>query len=331
VISRIIFTGDSFRTTAGETNQFGNALWMDEILGQILRETTGKPSTVALPLVGASMADFIALQDGSPTLDGWASVFWQKPTDRLVNAIADGCKNALVVGFEMPPVMVTAMDAADVPWVSVSISPLRFLPDWALHVRASRHFDPNSITDVVVTTDDIAAAVAHVSRWYRPSNIKEPTHVFFAQTLHDRSVIRGHRFCGIEDLADVVTPDFVKPHPWEPDSPILRHLLARGARIMSEETYALLANPHVEVVTFSSSVGREAQAFGRPVTILSPSVQDWTFSGVDLMRHWIDQRYWAPLFQSAGIQTHKVMGPSWSPNLLRSKHGGQGLSMDVWA
>lgn len=330
MISHIIFTGDTFRTTAGEPSGIANAWWMDELLGPILRATLDKPSTVRLPLATASMTDIITLQGGCPDAAGWATMFWQKPTDALVEALATSCRHAIVVGFEMPPLMIAALDDAGIHWISISISPLRFLPDWALHIGASHHFDLSSITHTVVTADEIAEAAAHVSRWYAPSEIDRPTRVFFAQTSFDRSLIKGKRFCGVEDLAVVEIPDRVKPHPWEPESPIVQYLVERGAAVCDEETYALLANSNVEAVTFSSSVGREAQAFGRRMTILNPSVQDWTYSGVDVLRDWTTHRFWRPLLESAGFRAASVCGPAWSPNLLRRKHGGQGLDMAVW-
>ena len=329
--NRIIFTGDSFRTTVGEPNQITNVAWLEEILGEFLRETTGLPSINRLPIVTPSMSEFISLQGGEASLDGWARVFWARPTDALVSAISNGCADAVVVGFELPPILISALELSNVPWIDVSISPLRFLPDWALHVRTSKHFDLKSTVDAIVTPNDISEAVSHVSRWYGTAAINMPARVFFAQTSYDRSLIKNGRFCGIEDLSEIAMPDFVKLHPSETDSQFARHLIKRGAIVTNEETYAMLANPNVEVVTFSSSVGREALAFGRKSTILHPSVQTWMYSGVDVLHHWNSHLFWQPLLTSGGLPVRPVFGASWRRNKLRCRHGGQGLSMSVWA
>ena len=106
--------------------------------------------------------------------------------------------------------------------------------------------------------------------------------------------------------------------------------LAKGARLTELQTYALIANPLVEVVTLSSSVGREARAFGRNASIISPSVQDWAYSGVDAMRYAASPTLWGPLLESAGLHVYPAPEPKWFPNKLRQTIRTQGLTAAVW-
>lgn len=337
MISKIVFTADGFRTTAGEPVHQFNVDLMYALFSDLLTRITGKPAEIRLALAAGSIPEFIALQGGEVSLDGWARVFWADPSPALVEAIGQACDRALIVGFELPPVMIAAFDKLGIPWIDLTVSPLRFLPDWAFHIKTSRHFDLGGIRHAAVQDGEIDAAIRHVTRWYSPpwyrrSPIRKPTRVFFAQSARDRTLIRDGRFCSTSDLADLDVRDMLlKPHPGEPDNEIVRYLKSRGAVVTNVPTYTLLANQHVEVVTFSSSVAFEARAFGRKVTSINPMVQAWSNTGLDVLRHWGTHRVWCPLLGSAGIPVAPAAGPEWVPNLVRSKYGGQGLSMKVWA
>lgn len=335
-VDRLVFTGDGFRSVAGEASQIQNVRWLEEHLGHLLRNLTGLSSTVSLPIVGHDVAEFVRLQDGQLGLDGWAKLFWSEPAAKLSAAIADACRDALMITFEMPPVMQAALDQAGIPWIDVGICPLRFLPDWALHLRTSTHFDVSGVQSLLLTPEDVAGAVQHVLSWYGPAPVSEPTLVFFAQTARDRTMIRDGRFCESADVVEVLDaarcgrPVLVKPHPWEPDNVIVSELVARGAQITDAETYALLANPMIEVLTFSSSVGREACAFERAATTINSKVQNWAYSGIDVLRHARSPELWSTILSSAGIPTHAAPAVEWRPNGLRETIGGQGLSLSVW-
>lgn len=335
---RILLTGDAFRTVAGEPAQLANVQWLERILGPLLRDLTRLPMEISFPLAARTVTDFVALQGGQIGLDGWARQFWSAPSDALVSALKASCEGALVVGIEMPPVLEHALDLAGVAWIAVGVSPLRFLPDWALHLRASWRFDLGACADHALTADEVETAARHVSRRCAASGLEQPTLVFFAQTEHDRTLIRGGEFCGPAEALDGISSFrrgrriLVKPHPWQPESQTVQALVAgAGAELTGINTYALLADPRVEVVTLSSSVGREARAFGRRATILSPGVQDWAYSGIDVLRDARSAALWGRLLASAGVEVHPAQGPAWRPNELRASIGGQGLDLSVWS
>lgn len=335
-ITRILFTGDAFRTSAGEPIQLGVVEWLERVLGPNLRAVTGLPSEVALPLCAPDIPSFVALQGGEPSLDNWTRVFWQKPSEQLVATLAEACAGALVIAIEMPPVLEMALDQAGIPWIDMSIGPFRFLPDWAFHIRTSHHFNVQASPDGLLKSSEVFDAVRHVERWYGSADIIEPTLVFFAQTSKDRTLIRDGGFCGViealrglENLRGSMRL-LIKPHPWEPGNPVVSALVDSGGCIADAPTYALLANPHVHAVTLSSSVGREARAFGRQSTVLSPSVQDWAYSGEEVMTSWVSPAWWASILQPAGIPTFPTSEQAWRPNMLRETIGGQGLDLAVW-
>ena len=336
-VARIVFSGDSFRSAKGDPDQIANVVWLKARLGDLLAELTGWPHEIRLPLLGRSVAEMLAMQGAAPepSLDAWAQVFWQRASADLVGAMARDLAGALVVAIEMPPVLEDALNRAGIAWIDIGVSPLRFLPDWALHLKTSAHFRLDAVRDWLLTPEETARYAAHVRAWYGPADIAGPTVVFFAQTLRDRTLIRQGRFVGVEDLdaLDLAgRPLLIKPHPWQPDSDVVQALIARGGKVTDCNTYALLASPQVSVATLSSSVGREARVFGREVETLSPGVQDWAFSGVDVLRDALAPRFWSALLASAGlpVKASRARDAEWRPNRLRQTIAQQGLDSAVW-
>lgn len=336
-ISRIVFTGDSFRSVLGDPDQIGNVKWLYNILSPLLIGMTNINTEIRLPLVGERVQTMYELLGIScVSLDAWARVFASNPSDDLVTAIKDELGDAVIVSIELPPILVEALNAAGVPWIDVGVSPLRFLPDLALHVRASEHFDLHAAPETLLTPECIQSAVLHVQRHYGIASLPPGSVVFFAQTANDRTLIHQGRFFGISDLEDYLATIFrsanvfVKPHPWEKEAPVVRKLISEGAQLIDANTYAIISNRSVDVITISSSVGREARVFGRAPTILAPKVQDWAFSGVDVLQAARSASFWAPLLNSAGINARYVADTEWAPNQLRKTIPMQGMDYKIW-
>ncbi|THF48081.1 hypothetical protein [Allorhizobium terrae] len=337
-ISRIVFTGDFFRSANGGTDQLNVVKWLCDRVGGLFTQLTSLPQEIIIPLIGQSVSEALAIQSGltEPTLDNWAKIFWDKASLDVVDLIRRHYADALIVTIEMPPVLEDALDRADVPWIDISISPLRFMPDWAFHVKFSNHFNIDDVNHLLLTEKEISEFAGHVSSWYGPADINVPTIVFFAQTPRDRTLIHNGGFRTEKDVLDIIDslrggrPILIKDHPWNTSSDVVNALISAGGVTTNLNTYALLSCASVEVVTLSSSVGREAAAFGRRSTIISPDVQNWAFSGVDVLQHALSPRFWGPLFRSVGIDVSPISEPTWRPNFLRESLPPQGLDLAVW-
>jgi hypothetical protein len=334
-ISKILFTADAFRSASGEPRMRKSAEWLDRRLGNLLRRLTGLTSQVAYPLAGDDIAGFVALQ-GELGLDNWARMYDQKPTPALVSALRASCENSLIVSIESPPLMEEALNRACVPWIDVSVSPLRFLPDWGLHVRSSRHFNLLAAPQKLLKPFEIENAVHRVTNFYGVAPITEPTVVFFAQADADRTLINNGRFCDASDALNLVKdmlrgrPLLVKPHPWQNKSAVIDALVEAGGQITNLETYSLLSNSYVEVGTLSSSTGWEARAFGRTARIYNAAAQERIYSGVDVFRYARAECFWGPLLASGGITVAPSRKRHWRPNEIREDFGVQGFDLNVW-
>lgn len=326
-ISRIIFSGDSFRSEYGAADQSANVNWLAKMLGDLMGTLTSLPVEIKLPIVGTSVADLFSYHGQYDDISAyaWASVFNATASDKLVKIFRSDLEGALVITFEMPPLMEDALDKAQIPWIDVSISPLRFLPDWAFHIKVSRHFNLNLTLDYQLTCKLVYDYADHVKKHFAKDQPTEPCLIFFAQTIRDRTLIYKDRFFETDDLLPRINrlvdnrEFFIKPHPWQSSSEIINALLTKGAIITSRNTYAILSSPFVEAFTVSSSVGREANYFNCNMKILYPDIQDWAFSGRDVLHHALNSDFWAALLNTGGIQTLRSLkrNRKWRPNFLR--------------
>jgi hypothetical protein len=333
-MNRIIFTGDPFRVSAMLPGQFSNVRWLHKVLANKIAELTNAEILIVYPLSERYLE--VLSGYGLPSEpEGWASLFWMEPPDWLVEEFRREFGKTLIVGIELPPIMTRALDLAGVRWVEVNVSPIRFFPDWVLHIKTSPLLQLDELARYAIGMPEVHNAVKHVSNWYESSRLNIRREVFFAQTNQDRTLIDENGFAGVERLRrEGIRPEglFVKPHPWEPKGEVVSWLVSEGALVTHEPTYALLSDAAVNVVTLSSSVGREALCFRRPSTILHPRVQDWSNKGLDFHVYSKSRELWRNLLDLAGFTT--VLGQSefldFTPNQLRAGIGGQGLDLAVW-
>jgi hypothetical protein len=273
---RIVFTGDIFRTSeARHPDQLVNALWLKENFAAQIEACTGLSSEIRFwgrspnPAV---VTEAYAALGRQPSYQDWAAVFDEAATPRLAEIFAADYEDAIVVGIELPPVVERMLDLIGVSWVGLQISPLRFLRDWAVSVRGSEHIDFASAARFTLTPEDVAAAVDRVRKYYGTGSVGlDGAMLFCAQTSIDRSLIEPAGFYPAERIVDDLRRAagggriFVKPHPIEPDTKVVR--LVQGdlhGEIITGDIYRLLSSAdRFGVAAISSSVLAEAQAFGR--------------------------------------------------------------------
>lgn len=279
---------------------------------------------------------------GAPMgVTGWAQTFWSTPTTALISAMYPDYEGALVISIEMSPLMEGVLEALGIPWIDVGISPRRFLADLPISLKTSRHFNPHCAPDCLLSAAELTSAIELVRRRYGHINTSslEGTTVFFAQTKVDRTLIHEGRMPAAEEILDHVTAALngrrllIKPHPLALGNPILARLKEKhSATLCDLNTYAILASrQNLSALTWSSSVGLEASAFGLPSVTLAPKVQSWSYGGVETVRWGRSVRLWEPLL-SAVLPIAKTddLEP-WRPNDLRSELGTFGFDATIWA
>jgi SAM-dependent methyltransferase len=285
-IERIVITGDVFRTTDGDPNQLSNVRWLRGELTRVLHELTGLWPDVGYRRNAADggralIGEWYRLLGHTPSLAAWAGTFGETaPPDALIDAMRPEYERALVIGFELSPLMRAVLDRIGAPWADVGVSPIRFLDDLALSLRFSW---PVVLAHAgLLAPGHIEDAVACLrARHLNGASAADPTGacIFLAQTRHDRTLIKDGAFFAdgeaVERVAQALDgrPLVLKPHPLAPDNPLLGMLQERfGARTTDAGIYAILAAAtDVRFLSISSSAALEARHFGHPVEIFHPS------------------------------------------------------------
>jgi hypothetical protein len=276
-IERIVITGDVFRTTDGDPNQLANARWLRGELARPVYELTGLWPDVRYrrnaPDEGrAVIAAWYRLLGHAPSLEAWAATFaLTAPPAAVSEALSADYDRALVIGFELSPLMRSVLDDIGAPWVDIGLSPIRFLDDLALDLRFSWPVDATH--PGVIGRHHIEQGVERVRARHRADASAAGLGgacVFLAQTRQDRTLIKDGRFFPDEEtIARVAAarqgrPLVLKPHPLAPDNPLLSTLHRHFAAPTTEANiYAILAGAReARLLTISSSAAIEAQHFG---------------------------------------------------------------------
>ncbi len=337
-INRIVFTGDALRSESGEPNQLQNVIWLKEKIGCALQVLCQLPLEISFPRTKDEVREFCGLQGFRTTsFEEWAFNYHRPASDRLAEKIAKAFENALVIAIEMPPAIEDALDRAKIPWIDIGISPLRFMPDWAIHIKHSNHFESPALAAFQLQNNEINQYVCRVKKYYSPQAPQKRNLVFFCQTIKDRTLIHNQTFAGTKEVQqwyEAIDKDFnllVKPHPGQPQNPVIDFLEKAGGKITTENTYAILSAENTDIATLSSSVGLEAKYFGRTTTTLCPKTQSRAFSGINILRHARSPLLWGMILNRLGIETHNPNEGNW-PTFppLRADAAAQGLDVNIW-
>jgi hypothetical protein len=281
-IERIVITGDVFRTTNGDPNQIFNVRWLRGELSRLLYDLTGLWPDIryrrnASDDGRALVAEWYGLLGHTPSVEAWVATYDQTaPPPALVDALRPDFDRALVIGFELSPLVRSILDRIGAPWIDIELSPIRFLDDLALNLRLSwpaQVAHPGLLSPEHVRQTVARLRVQHCKT--APAADCSGACIFLAQTPHDRTLIKdGGLFPeaeAIERVAQALDGRrlVLKPHPLAPDNPILGALERRfGACITDTNIYALLATAvDARFLTISSSAAVEAQHFGHSVEI----------------------------------------------------------------
>lgn len=285
-IERIVVSGDIFRTHDGEPNQLSNVRWLRGEVSRVLYELTGLWPDVrfrgnAADDGRALIAECYRLLGRTPSIHAWAATFGESaPPFALIEALRPDYDRALVIGFELSPLMRSVLDGVGAPWVDIGVGPIRFLDDLVLSVQFCWPAAP--VHPGLVSRRHLQEAVAHLRARHRNDPAAADLAgacVFLAQTRNDRTLIKGGGFFpdseAVERVAQVLDGRslVLKPHPLAPNNPVLAALERRfAARRTGAGIYAILATARdVQFLTISSSAAVEARQFGHSAEMFHAS------------------------------------------------------------
>lgn len=295
-VKRIVVTGDCLRPDA--TGHYGGintqTRWLEAVIGRQLGQATGLPiSTLLLDSdIGIPAPAFYRDHGFDNPLDGWPRVYCGEFAETVISLYKPHLRDALVVGFELPPYLHRVLTELGIPFVDLWVHPIRFLDDLLFACRAS---DPTA--DAAVAQHALPEEIVWLTAGLRrataataPAALIDPgATLVLGQALMDKSQIGGGRFAdggefdpAVRELAAGHEPWLVKPHPYAPDHPFLARVraLVPRCRVVTDNVYYLLAQDAVaRVLTLNSSSGIEAQYFGKEAVFLMPPVLELAYRG----------------------------------------------------
>jgi len=323
---RIVITGDILRVVRTDHGslfcaQAYNIDWLYRILNGPLAALGFRPEQLAWdfktsrdwlfrPVRGERLVKEMFASFGlDPCMESWARIFYADPSSKLSSLIRREFEGAIVVTFEVPPVMEKAFKAARVPLIDVQIHPIRFLNDALLSFRSTSAIMDAAFSAYALDESTIAAEVArHRAAASADSDFDylDGSAVFFAQMQQDRSVITNGRFLAFDDIvAELMAVVggrrlYVKAHPLQTQTEIVQGLVAKcGAKLVEGNTYRLLASKAEFLpITWTSSVAYEARAFGREPIVLGQAIPP----GVPVLFEYAGRQFWSHVLHGARLE-----------------------------
>ncbi|KIT15145.1 hypothetical protein jaqu_34730 [Jannaschia aquimarina] len=368
-VERIVFTGDFLRPSIAGLlpTQHENILWLRKAVGVPVEMATGLPqeilhwdhrwqngSRVDATTISA-VYQMMGIRRG---IHDWPRLFDAETLPPMLEDLLDRWfLKSFVIGFELPRWLVSFLSRRDVPFVDVSLSPIRFMDDLLFEVSASHEAGTAAIRSHGVPEDLIrlqaGVLASNVAKSF-PSPPRPNTLLILLQTRYDKVLIRDGRFVSLLDRLDElerVAAEYdnvlIKAHPLETQEEVIDAISARldGVRHTTENFYRLVSHDGLRgVAALSSSGVHEASWFGKRGHYLIEGFTRDTFTvgqeGFDVGDAILMPDFWRDVLGSMGLPVTEKDGlrlPS-KPNRfrqqLRSAWGFNEVDTDIpasWA
>jgi hypothetical protein len=192
-------------------------------------------------------------------------------------------RRRFVIGYELPPWLVTILDREAIPYADIRLHPVRFLDDLIFAVRAADPDTQRALAEHAMpeTAPFVAAGLlTAMGRYISDSRMPQGTLLVAGQRRYDSTQIAAGAFfdaasrtAEIRTLCAAHAATVLKPHPYDPQHSLLSVAAAApnmfGA--INDNIYRLLALPQIEaVLTVNSGAAVEARYFGKRVHTLLP-------------------------------------------------------------
>lgn len=225
----------------------------------------------------------------------WRQTFFNLPSPALNYFHQHLPSDCLVLSFEMPPWLETALNERSIPFIDIRVSPLRFGRDLYIALRSN---DPSLVAHIgayEITAEELrleagylAANVSmHQQRLMesdRPVPTLENTMVFIGQAPYDASLIRPDgQVMGFGNYPDRIRTLakgrklLHKPHPFarwfaEEECTTLQEITGQEIESCMLNAYQILASKEdVELIGLCSGLLQEAAWFNKKAHALHPA------------------------------------------------------------
>lgn len=329
-IHRIIVTGDILRVAeAGHGTQNINIRWLNQLIAPALRMLTNLPLLSVLHdrTEGQLTRELYEHNGLTMWLRNWTDLCDRQPSEQDLARIAATFEGALVIAFELPEIIRAGLAVLGIPYVDITIHPVRFLDDLPLGIRSNIPGVQDGLLEWVLTDNEISIgagiAMSTLTRMASPPGCERADGwaLFACQTLDDKVLIRDGRLMQAADFLDSFAAMaarheriLIKPHPVVRNTPtkMLKRLFPNVDEI-DANFYLLLAQEGIsDVYSITSSTSIEAPWFGKKGTHFAP--YPYVFSPDRLTeKEYLQIRpaihlphFWAPVLSRSGIPVRPV-------------------------
>jgi hypothetical protein len=344
-IKRIIVTGDFLRqrkTQAGVSSQDGNINWLYHMIRPSLGLLCDLP-IVSLTYDGGrdGLASEIYATNGmKPCFESWVELYGKKPSRKELALIYGKFAGSLVIAFELPEIIRTAFDILEIPYVDITIHPVRFMDDLLFGIRSNIATAIEAMSEFIVFDDEIRVsgglAMATLVRLPRLEVCAGDNVALFAgQTTDDKVLIKNGRLLDVDDfiprLQELCANHekvLVKPHPMAANNDFILALtrLFKNTFIVKDNFYHLLSHDQISTVySLTSSTSIEAAHLYKrgfhlseyPYFFCEHSCSGGAFLSVRPEMYL--PKFWSGILNLLGIETGEVnsIGIGAVPNRMR--------------
>jgi len=291
MIKRVIVSGDFLRPSRGvqRPSQHHNIQWLHHLVGNQIAEATGLPVEMVAwchdvvakgRLTQASIQAIYGTHSIPLSIDGWAALYDLPEVSEEFDAfIAWLFHDSVAVFFELPKVVERVLARHGIPYVDLTIHPVRFLDDIYLGFRASTAAMQASL-DAFRLPEPFIRAMAGIQKaaagrrytYECPPN----SMLLLLQVRDDKTQISDGRFIGAGDCLEPIVACaarhsrcLLRPHPFDRDNPHMPLLKASIPNLVTtdENYYRLLSLDQIATVaSLSSGTCIEAPYFGKTET-----------------------------------------------------------------
>ncbi|OZI32035.1 hypothetical protein CAL29_29820 [Bordetella genomosp. 10] len=344
IAKRVVLTCDFMRTDSGKNfNQKPNLAKITDIILPALTNATTLPVTVFpsgttdqyRSLIEAAYAAF----GMSASIESWAKTYnyWSleqfNARAGLLALLREAFEDAVVISFEASPMLGSIIEQVAIAHIDMRAHSQRFLDDLPLAFWSDSNDGRDALSEFRIPQQMIEGRVEELRARNANKEIPENSVVFMVQTCHDSSVIlENGSFLEIAPYLGKIRNILrkynaeallIKPHPLEPQSDIVSSLLTiANSRVTHCNSYELMSSPNVAaIITFSSSTGHEAEAFGKRVHWLS--LRRMITSYIPVLYQYRTTDFWRKVLASLGIPNQGAAYASddisFEPNFLRKR------------
>jgi hypothetical protein len=270
-------------TTPGEVDRITH--WVADALRPAIRLAADLPVETVATNETPELAPWIASLRSPTQADAhWAAHQAALPiTAAFDRIVLRRLRQRFVIGYELPPWLVTILDREAIPYVDIRLHPVRFLDDLLFAVRAANPETQRALAVHAIpeTAPFVAAGVlTAMGRYVSESRMPQGTLLVAGQRRYDSTQIAGGTFfdatsrtAEIHALCAEHAATVLKPHPYDPQHSLLAVAAAAPNMfgIINDNIYRLLALSQIKaVLTINSGVAVEAAYFGKRVHTLLP-------------------------------------------------------------